>query len=137
MADPKTPQERLVVQFFETLSTGDLEKVRALMHPDCTWTVKARGIPGEGSHGPRDFIIDSFLAPVRGLFAAGDPKVHVDHVASSGDLVMAETRGVGTLADGRPYNNNYAWGVETKDGKIFALREYMDSYYVSQLFPPG
>ena len=137
MADPKTPQERLVVQFFETLSTGELEKVRALLHPDATWTVMVKGVPGAGSHGPRDYIIDSFLAPVRGLFKDGDPKVFVDKVASSGDFVMAETRGVGLLADGRTYDNKYAWGVETKDGKVFALREYMDSFYISQLFPAG
>jgi hypothetical protein len=71
---------------------------------------------------------------VRGLFKPGDPKVHMDTITSNGSLVMTETHGLGTLADGRPYENYYAWAVEIKDGKIFAIREYMDSFYVAGLF---
>jgi ketosteroid isomerase-like protein len=137
VAEPRTPQEKTVVEFFRVLSTGVLEDIRATFHPDATWTVQCKGIPGEGSHGPRDYIVDQFLAPVRGLFVEGDPKTTVDNIASNGDLVMLETRGIGQLQDGRTYNNKYAWAVEVKDGKVFAVREYMDSYYVSQLFPQG
>jgi len=126
--------ERLVRDFFDTLSTGDLERVRSLLHQDASWTPQVRDVPGSGSHQGRDVIIDEFLAPVRGLFAPGDPKVVVDTVVASGALVMAETRGVGHVADGRPYDNRYAWAIEVRDGKIFALREYMDSHYVATLF---
>jgi ketosteroid isomerase-like protein len=126
--------ERLAMDFFTTLSTGDLEAVRALLHEDASWTPMVRGVPGEGSHVGRSAIIDGFLAPVRGLFKPGDPKVLVETIASNGPLVITETRGVGTLSDGRPYENRYAWAIEIKDGKIFALREYMDSLYVMRLF---
>ena len=47
---------------------------------------------------------------------------------------MCESEGLGKLADGRTYHNRYAWAVEVKDGKIFAVREYMDSHYVAKLF---
>jgi ketosteroid isomerase-like protein len=126
--------ERLAMDFFTTLSTGDLEAVRALLHEDASWTPMVRGVPGAGSHVGRSAIVDGFLAPVRGLFKPGDPKVLVDTIASNGSLVITETRGVGMLADGRPYENRYAWAIEIKDGKIFALREYMDSLYVMRLF---
>jgi ketosteroid isomerase-like protein len=95
------------------------------------------GVPGAGEYSPRDVIVDEFLGPVRGLFVTGDPKNVVDRVASSGDLVMCETRGSGTLLDGRKYNNRYAWSVDVREGKIFFIREYMDSYYVSKLFGTG
>ena len=135
MVDATTPQEKLAVQFYETLGTGELEKVRALLHPDATWTVQVTGVPGVGVHGPRDYIVDTFLAPVRGLFVPGDPKVLIDTVASKGDFVMLETHGEGTLSDGRIYRNKYAWAVDIRDGLVFAIREYMDSYYVHTLFP--
>jgi uncharacterized protein len=105
-----------------------------LLHEDASWTPMVRGVPGEGTHVGRSAIIDSFLAPVRGLFKPGDPKVLVDTIASNGALVLTETRGVGTLSDGRPYENRYAWAIEIKDGRIFAVREYMDSLYVMKLF---
>ena len=47
--------------------------------------------------------------------------------------MAAETRGAGRLKGGKPYNNFYSWMIEVEAGKIKALREYMDSYYVSTL----
>lgn len=133
MVKPASESERLVETFFATLSTGDLEKVRLLLHEQASWKPMVKGVPGAGEHKGRDVIIDEFLGPVRGLFKPGDPKVHVDTLVSKGDIVMCETRGIGELADGRPYNNRYAWAIEIRDGKIFALREYFDSHYVASL----
>jgi ketosteroid isomerase-like protein len=91
-------------------------------------------VPGAGVHrGPKG-IVDDFLQPVRGLFRPGDPKILVDSIASRGPVVMVETQSGGCLADGRPYNNLYAWAVEVRDGKVYALREYFDSHYVVGLF---
>lgn len=134
MVKASTPQEQVVLDFFATLNTGDLEAIRAALHPEATWVPMVEGVPGAGAHGPRDRIVDEFLAPVRGLFVAGDPKNVVDRIASSGDLVMCETRGSGTLRDGRTYSNRYAWSIDVRDGKVFTIREYMDSLYVAKLF---
>jgi uncharacterized protein len=133
MGDLEDRNEQLVRTFFATLSTGDLERVRPMLHEDATWTVMASGIPGAGEKKGRNTIIDEFLAPVRGIFEDGDPKVSVVNVISKGRLVAAETRGVGRLKNGSPYNNVYSWMIEVDDGKIRALREYMDSYYVSTI----
>jgi hypothetical protein len=133
LGDLEERNEQLVRTFFETLSTGDLERVRPMLHEDATWTVMASGIPGAGEKKGRNVIIDEFLAPVRGIFEDGDPKVSVVNVISKGRLVAAETRGVGRLKSGTPYNNVYSWMIEVDDGKIRALREYMDSYYVSTI----
>jgi len=134
MVTARTPQEQRVLDFFRILSSGDLEAIRATLHPDATWHPMVEGVPGAGIHGPRDKIVDEFLAPVRGLFMPGDPKTTVDRIVSTGDTVMCESRGLGTLRDGRPYSNRYAWSVDLKDDKIFAIREYMDSHYVATLF---
>ncbi len=74
---------------------------------------------------------------MRGLFAEGDPKNTIESIASNGPFVMLETHGMGKLSDGRTYDNRYAWAITVKDGKIFALREYMDSAYVAALFAEG
>jgi ketosteroid isomerase-like protein len=137
MVTARTPQEQLVLDFFRILSTGELEAIRATLHPDATWRPMVEGVPGAGVHGPRDVIVDEFLAPVRGLFVPGDPKTTVDRMVSAGDTVMCESRGTGTLRDGRPYSNRYAWSIDVRDGRIFAIREYMDSHYVASLFSGG
>jgi ketosteroid isomerase-like protein len=125
--------ERLVRTFFETLSAGDLEGLAGLLDEHATWTVHARGLPGSGTHAGRHAVIEDFLRPVRGLFRPGDPKVVVEHVLVRGSLAAVEARGEGQLADGTPYDNTYAFFVEVADGKIRAIRESMDSHYVSTL----
>jgi len=125
--------EQAVLTFFETLSTGELERVRPLFHKDAIWKVMPKGIPGAGEHRGRDFIIDSFLAPVRGLFVPGDPKVIIDTIISKGNLVAVESRGIGKMTNGKEYNNTYCWMIEVKDGLIYRIREYMDSHHVSTL----
>lgn len=134
MVVAENANERLVLQWFEKLSAGDFDALKAMLHPQATWTVQVRGIQGAGVHtGPKG-IIDDFLAPVRlGLFQEGDPKMLVDNVLSKGPLVAVECRGVGRMKNGTEYRNLYCWLVEVKDAKIFAVREYMDSYYVSTL----
>ena len=126
--------EQLVLEFFTVLSTGELERVRPLLHDEVSWIPQVKDIPGAGEYRGKKGVIDEFLAPVRGMFAPGDPKTTVDTIVSTGPLVMVESRGLGKLADGRTYENRYAWAIEIRDGKVFAIREYMDSHYVARLF---
>lgn len=126
--------ERLVLEFFTQLSTGDLERLRPLLHEQVSWIPQVKDIPGAGEYHGHKGVIDDFLAPVRGMFAPGDPKTTVHTIVSKGPLVMVESIGLGKLADGRAYENRYAWAVEIRDGKVFAIREYMDSQYVATLF---
>lgn len=122
--------EQIVHDFFATLSTGDLEKIRASLHPDASWTPMVKNVPGAGEYKSRDVIVDEFLAPVRGIFEDGDPKSFVNTIFAKGNLVCAETNGRGKLRNGNEYNNLYCWVIEVRDDKVCAIREYMDSHYV-------
>ena len=131
MVKPDNEAERIVIKFFETLSTGDLDKVRECLHPDAVWNVLVT-VPGAGSHKGRETIIN-FLGPIRGQFKPGDPKVNVDRVISKGNWVAVESHGTGQFLNGTEYKNNYCWVLEVRDGAVYEIREYMDSYYVSTL----
>jgi ketosteroid isomerase-like protein len=133
MIKANTENEQTYIRFFETLSSGDLERIRAAFHEEAVWQVQVKGVIGEGSHRGKKAIVDEFLAPVRGMFKPGDPKLNITSVASQGPLVIGEIDARGTFADGRPYENLYVFALEIKDGKVFRLREYMDSLYVAKL----
>lgn len=134
MISADNENERLVLKWFDRLSAGDFPALRSLLHPEATWSVQVSGVQAAGSHRGPQGIVDDFLMPVRlGLFREGDPKLPVQSICSKGALVAVETLGIGKMKDGRDYSNRYCWVVEVKDGKIFAVREYMDSYYVSTL----
>ena len=133
MVEARNDSERLFLTFFETLSSGDLERIRAIFHDDAVWQVQVKGIAGEGAHRGKKAIVDDFLTPIRGMFKPGDPKVTIQSIASNGSLVIGEAAGKGSFTDGRPYENLYAFAIEFKDGKVYRLREYMDSFYVAKL----
>jgi ketosteroid isomerase-like protein len=125
----------LVRAFFSALSDGDLEAVRMFLHPSATWEVM-RAVPGERLSVGRDAIVDGFVAPVRGRFVPGDPKVTVRTVLASGDTVAAETQADGTMLDGSEYHNRYAWVIELDGSILRAVREYMDTAYARASYRP-
>jgi ketosteroid isomerase-like protein len=132
MTEP-TRNEQLVRDFFATLSTGDLEALRPLIHPNGSWEVMSTSVPGGGLTSGRDAVIDEFLGPVRGMFHTGDPKVTVKRTFSAGDLVCAETEADGELRNGNHYHNRYAWVIEIRDDMVCHLREYMDTAYIQSV----
>ena len=125
--------EKIVTRFFEILSTGHLENIRATLHPDASWTPMVKGIPGAGVHQPRDVIVDEFLAPVRGIFEDGDPKTTIKNIFSKGSMVCVESFAQGKMKNGNFYDNQYCWVIEVKDDLIYRIHEYMDSLYVSSI----
>src|SRR3954447_14474907 len=107
----------LVREFFATLSTGDLEALRQLLHVDGSWEVMSTAVPGAGLTEGRDAVIDEFLRPVRGMFEPGDPKVHVKRMFSDGDIVGAETEAIGQLENGKHLQNRLLLVNQNKDHK--------------------
>lgn len=129
---PATDTERTVFAFFAALGSGRFDDLRETMAADMTWTVMGRGVPGEGTHVGADAIVATIL-PIRALFTPGSPVITPRSVTSNAQRVVLETHGGGQLADDRPYDNHYVMVVEVSEGKVTALREYMDTYYVNRL----
>jgi ketosteroid isomerase-like protein len=129
----KNANEQLVLDFLDVLSSGDLEKLREFFHEKSVWQPKVKGNAGAGEHVGMD-IIDLFHDAVRGMFEAGDPKVHVTNLFSDGGTVGVESYSTGKTLDGKVYENDYAWVFSVSNGKIDRLHEYMDSHYTAKLF---
>lgn len=132
------PAEQLVLDFFAALSAGDLERLRGFYHEASVWEPKVKDIPGAGRHVGMA-IIDEFLAPVRGMFRPGDPKIHVramfSRIGPEGKAwVCVESHSTGESMAGKPYDNDYCWVFEISNGRIDAMREYMDSLYTAKWF---
>jgi ketosteroid isomerase-like protein len=133
---PQDPKD-VVRRFFNTLSTGDFDRIWEFFTADSTWTVNdvANGFPAQRGRA----IIDDFLQPVReGLFASGDPKIEVVRLNAEGNVVAAETIGRGALLNGNAYENHYAFVLEVdpEAGKVLALKEYLDSDYAHAISAP-
>ena len=121
MVTGDTDNERTVLEFFRILSTGDLEAIRQTLHDEVTWTPQVKDIPGAGTYHGKKGVCDDFLAPVRGMFAPGDPKTTVKTIVSKGALVMCESEGLGKLA-GRAHVSTIATRGRLRCGTGRSLR---------------
>ena len=132
MREPANEAERIVMAFFAALGGNDLDAARAVMAPDMTWAVMGTGVPGAGEHKGPDAIFKT-IQPIRALFEPGSPVITLRKLTSNDTTVVIETHGGGRLKDGRVYDNQYAMSVDVANGRVVALREYMDTFYVHGL----
>lgn len=128
-----TPSSREVVEhYLDALLAGDIEAIREAFAPDATWTIHGE-LPISGKWEGRDRIVDGFLREVAGaLFEPGSQTFEFPTLLADGDTVALEWRVQARTAAGRPYDNAYCGIFEVRDGRIAAVREYLDSLYAAR-----
>ena len=78
--------------------------------------------PGRGPQGARDDYNGT-------LIAAGHIEWVIDDMVAEGDRVALEVTSSGDLKNGRLYRQEYHFLMEFRDGKISAVREYLDTQH--------
>jgi ketosteroid isomerase-like protein len=122
--------------YFAAVNEGHLtDALLDFMTDDVTWWIqKASPSAGtyEGKAGVRRlFSIDSpiFSAPLC---------VEILRMVGEGDTAVVEAEIRTKNKDGKPYENQYTFWIEVRDGKICRVREYLDTLYAQQvLFDPA
>jgi hypothetical protein len=124
--------KKIVLGFFENLSSGKAEAMLAMMADNATWTVMGR---------PETFALAGtktkaqFAELLKGIGAAMPKGLRVTPKActAEGDRVAVEAESYGEHANGKVYNNQYHFLVEVRDGKIQAVREYLDTIHAKEV----
>lgn len=114
----------IIRQFVKTIHDGDSAGLRSLATPSARWWLLGRPdrFPAGGDHAYLDIVEQmSALVP---MFA--EWSFELVTIVAEGDLVVAECRSSGKTAGGAAYGNQYLSIFEFEEGKIAAIREYMD-----------
>lgn len=122
----KTPNAQLVHDFLAAVAAGDLPD--ELITDDMTfWSVNS----GESS-GAR------FQGAAKLLSAAygGTLEYLVEYCVEEDDRIVAEIRSQGTLISGDALQNNHVFIFRIRDGRIAAVREYMNQLPVREKIVP-
>lgn len=61
-------------------------------------------------------------------------KVFANNFIADGDFVTVEAVGQNTTPDGKTYDNKYCWVCQIVNGRIYELKEYMDTDLVTKTF---
>jgi len=100
------------------LEHGDLEAIRATLHPDATWRPMSRECRGPAFMGRATRLSTSFWHRAR-LVRRGRSEDHGRSHGVDGRHRDVRVARHGTLRDGRAYDNRYAWSIDVRDGRIF------------------
>ena len=135
MSETTTDAKALVLDFLATLGREDFQRLHdELLADDATWTIMTPSLGAEPLQGRRAIV--DFFAAANGVFeGGGGPAVTITRVVAEGDAVAVEASGTGPLVNGNTYDNRYHFAFDTRDGRVTAVREYMDSLHVVNVMP--
>jgi uncharacterized protein len=131
-----TDAKGVIQRYLDALVAGDVEIIRDSFTEDATWTIYG-DLPIAGPWHGRDSIVDDFLGGAVGaLFEAGSHVFEFPTMVAEGDTVALEWHVQARSVAGEPYDNKYCGIFIVRDGKIAAVREYLDTRYAAKvLFP--
>lgn len=130
-SDTAAANKRLVNEFHEVFSTGDVDRILSYMAPEATWWV-AGNIPLSGTYdvdGMRELF-----SGVGGGVKGGAIKLTPKAMTAEGERVAVETESYAELNNGRIYNNDYHFLFIVRDGKIHQVKEYLDTIHTNEVF---
>jgi ketosteroid isomerase-like protein len=129
-----TDSNRATAQrFFELFSASDLDGVMALMTDDATWR-----IPGKKELTPTAGLytkerIGRLFRRMLDNLTTGLQMTVISSIAE-GNRVALEVTSSGDLKNGRLYRQEYHFLMEFRDGKISAVREYLDTQHAHDIW---
>lgn len=133
MAQTGSDENKAVVaRFFETFSSGNVQAMLDAMADDGSWWVSGRleGMSGrydKASFGP-------LVEGAKAIYKSGGLVITPVSMIAEGNKVAVEATGFAELTDGRTYEPQYHFLITVRDGKVFEVREYMDTQHARETF---
>ena len=137
MADEMTggaeaENKAIVARFFETFSSGDVPALLDAMADGGSWWVSGRL---EGMSGRYDkATFGPLVEGAKAIYKSGILVIKPVSMIAEGERVAVEATGFAELTDGRTYTPQYHFLVTVQDGKVFEVREYMDTQHAMDTF---
>ena len=122
----------VLTRYVAAITAGDASTVRELFAEDATWRLDAGDLPISGTWEGRDRIRNDFIAAVMSQYEPGSVRLEVTAMIAEGDQVVLQWTSRARTLDGRGYENGCIGVFTVRDGRIQAVREYMDTLYVSR-----
>lgn len=124
---------KIVVQrFFEVFSTGDIQAIGQCLHEQLRWWV-AGSLPGlSGTYDKQG--ICALLGGVASAYVGGALPMTVVAMIAEGERVAAEVQCRAVLHNGRVYDNQLHVSIQLLDGKVWRVREYLDTAHCHDIF---
>jgi len=120
----------LVRSYLDAMTRGD-PALPELLADDVTWWVPPSSPLGGLREGKARVL--ELMASGVGLYDTSVPfRIEVEVIVAEGDWVAVQMVMSARTAKGAPYRNFYHFAFRVRDGRICAVREYVDTLYAQQ-----
>jgi len=123
----------LVREYFRRMQAGE-PTVAEMMDDEITWWVPQSSELGGTHRGKAKVLelmgkgVDLYQLPM---------KILVEEMVAERDWICVQLVVEAKTAKGRPYRNDYHFAFRVKNGRIAAVREYVDTQYAKELLFDG
>jgi len=123
----------LVREYFRRMQAGE-PTVAEVMDDEITWWVPQSSELGGTHRGKAKVLelmgkgVDLYQLPM---------KIQVEEMVAERDWVCVQLVVEAKTAKGRPYRNDYHFAFRVRNGRIAAVREYVDTQYAKELLFDG
>jgi len=129
MSDLET-NKAVVKRFWQAFSASRFDDALALLAADATWWVAgATDISGSYTKAECTRLVAGVSEG-----SEGGIQVTPTQLTAEGDRVSMEATSYGPMKNGKECRNIYHFMHELRDGTICAVREYMDTEHVTEVF---
>jgi hypothetical protein len=113
---------QLVSVIFEEVARGNGAPFWEACHEDVVWrTIGAGSWSGEFFRPLNRVLVERATIPTR--------------LIDGGDVIVLQARGRNLTRDGKRYDNDYAFVIHFRDGKIARYEEYCDTELIARVLP--
>jgi len=129
LPDQRVMNKEIASEFFKRFSANDIPGALATMTDDATWWIA-------GKPGTNTVVGIQTKEQIASLFhrmvgrTKNGLRMTVKGLMAEGNKVAVEAESYAELTNGRIYNQEYHTLMEFRDGRICAVREYLDTQHV-------
>ncbi|HJP36747.1 MAG: nuclear transport factor 2 family protein [Gammaproteobacteria bacterium] len=120
----------IVQKFWEAFSASRYDEVIDMLADDATWLVQGKTLLSGTYTKPQFAELLKQVTPQ----APDGIRVTPTLMTAEDDRVSVEAESYGEITNGKTYENIYHFMFVIRDGKVAAIREYMDTEHVTATF---
>lgn len=124
--------KKIAIEFMNAVGCGDVATLQRLMAPDyeaiCTGTCML-----SGSRKAEEVL---GAAGMLGQLTQGGITFELLTMTAEDDRVALEMQGRAALVNGNRYDNQYHFLFKLRDGKVYQMKEYLDTKLVDDVLGP-
>ena len=127
-----SPNAQLVSDIFKEVAKGNGATFWEACHDDIVWRTIGEG-SWSGEFVGKQTIIDEIFRPLNRVLV--ERATIPTRIVDGGEVIVVQARGRNVTRDGQRYDNDYAFVIHFRDGRIARYEEYCDTDLIARVLP--